>query len=71
MRGTTAGRRLVFLALPFTAFGLLWALSPPVSHALGPEADTARALGWMLAGLGGLAITFGGYLLYRGDERIV
>lgn len=71
MRGTTAGRRLVFLALPFTAFGLLWALAPPVSDALGPEAATARGLGWMLAGLGGLAMAFGGYLLYRGDERIV
>lgn len=71
MRGTTAGRRLIALALPFTAFGLLWALAPPVSGALGDEAATARALGWSLAGLGTAAIAFGGYLLYRGDERIV
>lgn len=71
MRGTTAGRRLILLALPFTAFGLLWALSPPVSGTLGADAGTARALGWMLAGLGAAAIAFGGYLLYRGDERIV
>lgn len=71
MRGTTAGRRLIVLALPFTAFGLLWALAPPVSEALGSAASTARALGWMLAGLGAAAIAFGGYLWYRGDERIV
>lgn len=71
MRGTTAGRRLVLLALPFTAFGLLWALAPPVADALGPHASTARHLGWALAGLGAASIAFGGYLLHRGDERIV
>lgn len=71
MRGTTAGRRLVLLALPFTAFGLLWALAPPVSDALGPHRATAEALGWMLAGLGAAAIGFGGYLIHRGEERIV
>lgn len=71
MRGTTAGRRLVFLALPFTAFGLLWALAPPVSEALGPHAGTAQALGWMLAGLGTAAIAFGLYLIRKGEERIV
>lgn len=71
MRGTTAGRRLVLLALPFTAFGLLWALAPPVAERLGPSAATARNLGWLLAGLGGASIAFGAYLLHRGDERIV
>lgn len=71
MRGTTAGRRLILLALPFTGFGLLWALAPPVADALGSHAATARTLGWMLAGLGIAAIVFGLYLLHRGDERIV
>lgn len=71
MRGTTAGRRLIFLALPFTAFGLLWALAPPVSEALGAHAGTAQVLGWMLAGLGALAIGFGLFLIRKGDERIV
>ncbi|PSG96467.1 hypothetical protein BRD56_10720 [Thermoplasmatales archaeon SW_10_69_26] len=71
MRGTTAGRRLIFLALPFTAFGLLWALAPPVADALGSQASTARNLGWLLTGLGASSIAFGAYLLHRGDERIV
>lgn len=71
MRGTTAGRRLILLAVPFTAFGLWWALAPPVTDALGAEAATAEALGWMLAALGFAAIAFGTYLIYRGDERIV
>lgn len=71
MRGTTAGRRLIFLALPFTAFGLLWALAPPITDALGDHASTARGLGWMLTGLGLASIAFGVYLLHRGDERIV
>jgi MFS family permease len=71
VRGTTAGRRLIVLSLPFTAFGLLWALDPPVSGALGDRAGTAQALGWGLAGLGTAAIIFGAYLLYRGDEKIV
>lgn len=71
MRGTTAGRRLILLAIPFTAFGLLWALAPPVAKALGPHADTARALGWLLAALGAASIGFGVYLLHRGEERIV
>lgn len=71
MRGTQAGRRLILLALPFAAFGLLWGLAPPVRDALGPHADTARGLGWILAAVGGVAIALGAYLLWRGDERIV
>lgn len=71
MRGTTAGRRLVLLSIPFTAFGFLLALAPPVTQPLGPAAGTVRRLGWLLAGLGSAAIAFGGYLLWKGDEKIV
>lgn len=72
MRGSEAGRRLIYLALPFTAFGLLWVLAPPVADALSPTAlETARTLGWVLTALGASAIAFGGYLLWRSDEKIV
>lgn len=71
MRGTEAGRRLILLALPFTAFGLLWALAPPISGDLLPAEATLRQAGWLLGGLGLAAIALGGYLIWRGDERIV
>lgn len=71
MRGTEAGRRLIVLALPFTGFGLLWALAPPISGDSLPTEQTLRRSGWLLAGLGVAAIALGGYLIWRGEERIV
>lgn len=71
MRGDDAGRRLIYLSLPFTAFGLLWLLAPPITEPLGAHEATARALGGLLAGLGLAAIGFGIYLIRRGEDRIV
>lgn len=71
MRGTTAGRRLIYLSLPFAAFGLLWALAPPTGDVGPVPASTVRTLGWILTTLSLAATAFGGYLLWRGDRRIV
>ncbi len=66
-----AGWRLILLTLPFLAFGLWWAIAPPVTDALGPAAGVARALGVALALLGVGAIAFGIFLIDRGDQRVL
>jgi DNA-binding transcriptional ArsR family regulator len=72
VRGTEAGKRLVYLAVPFLGFGLLLALSPPVTTGLGErELATVRTLGWVMTAGTLSALAFAGYLFWRGDERIV
>lgn len=62
---------MIYLAIPFTAFGLLWALAPPITAPLEDHVSTVRVLGWSLAALGIAAIGFGVYLIHKGEERIV
>lgn len=66
-----AGRRLILLALPFLAFGLLWAIDPPVGVLTGDVRALTQALGAALAFLGLGAITVGVWLIRREDERIL
>lgn len=72
MKPAAAGRRLILLSLPFLAFGLLWALDPPIGDALGDDLlALTQALGAALAFLGLGAILLGIWLIRRGDERIL
>lgn len=72
MKADEAGRRLILLALPFAAFGLLWILAPPLEERLGAQLLTAmRALGWALTGLSVAAIGFGVWLVSQKGERIL
>lgn len=72
MKPSTAGRRLVFLALPFLAFGLLWAAWPPLEGRIPEDAMAlARTLGVALTLLSLGALAVGVWLIRRGDERIL
>ncbi len=66
-----AGWRLILLTLPFLAFGLWWAISPPVTDALGPAAGIARSLGVALALLSVGAVAFGVFLIRRGSQKVL
>lgn len=72
MKPEEAGRRLILLTLPFLAFGLLWAIKPPIDDQLGEGVlAVTQALGVALAFLGVAAIALGVWLIRRGDERIL
>lgn len=72
VKPSTAGRRLVFLALPFLAFGLLWAAWPPLAGRIPEDAlALARTLGVAMALVSGAAVATGVWLIRRGDERIL
>lgn len=72
MRPRTAGWRLILLALPFLAFGLLWALRPPLEDRLSPDAlILLRTLGVAMALLSMASIGVGSYLVRQDDERIL
>lgn len=67
-----AGIRLILLALPFLAFGLLWALRPPLRGTLGEEiTGLTQALGVAMAFLAVGAIALGVYLVRRPKEKVL
>lgn len=72
MKPDEAGRRLILLALPFLAFGLFWALAPPIEGLLGPDVVAlTQALGVALALLAFGAIGLGAWLIRSDDERVL
>lgn len=72
VKPSTAGRRLILLALPFLGFGLLWAAWPPLEGRLSADAMAlARTLGVAMTLLSLGAITVGVWLIRRGEERIL
>lgn len=71
MKPDEAGRRLILLSLPFLAFGLLWAIEPPIDVFTGDVLALTQALGAALAFLSIGAISLGVWLIRRGDEKIL
>jgi hypothetical protein len=65
----SAGIRLILLSLPFLAFGLLWALRPPMEGALGDATSVLRGLGVAMAVVGAAAVVGGAVLVGRGEGK--
>lgn len=62
----------MLLALPFLAFGLLWAAWPPLEGQVSADVlALLRTGGVALVVLSGGAIAMGAWLIRRADERIL